>query len=185
MSAAAPDDGIKQVPLPSLMLLLSGMNGLLRRDNQHLTRIDFIGMRQHRFIGFKNTLIIIGRAIHRFGDSAQGVTGFDRVKTTFRPALRHLNAVTDLTYASDIPDRYQNFSLSSCEATSPVTVAVPSSATSILTFSAPGRLRPSICFSVYRPALLYCRRRRRPIFSRPLLSQNLIIPSFHTSSTVT
>lgn len=68
MSAAAPDDGIKQVSLPSLMLLLSGMNGLLRRDNQHLTRIDFIGMRQHRFIGFKNTLIIIGRAIHRFGD---------------------------------------------------------------------------------------------------------------------
>ncbi len=41
MSAAASDSGIKQVFLPSLMLLLSG---LLRRDNQHLTRIDFVGM---------------------------------------------------------------------------------------------------------------------------------------------
>ncbi|SQC43201.1 Uncharacterised protein [Klebsiella pneumoniae] len=50
MSAAASDSGIKQVFLPSLMLLLSG---LLRRDNQHLTRIDFVGMGQHRFIGFK------------------------------------------------------------------------------------------------------------------------------------
>lgn len=50
MSAAASDSGIKQVFLPSLMLLLSG---LLRRDNQHLTRIDFVGMSQHRFIGFK------------------------------------------------------------------------------------------------------------------------------------
>ncbi len=48
MSAAASDSGIKQVFLPSLMLLLSG---LLRRDNQHLTRIDFVGMGQHRFIG--------------------------------------------------------------------------------------------------------------------------------------
>lgn len=52
MSAAASDSGIKQVFLPSLMLLLSG---LLRRDNQHLTRIDFVGMGQHRFIGFKIT----------------------------------------------------------------------------------------------------------------------------------
>ncbi len=186
MSATAPDDGIKQVSLPSLMLLLSGMNGLLRRDNQHLTRIDFIGMRQHRFIGFKNTLIIIGRAIHRFGDSAQGVTGFDRVKTTFRPALRHLNAVTDLTYASDIPDCYQNFFL----------ILLRSNIASdrggaivrninIDLFGARQIKTIDMFFSVYRPALLYCRRRRRPIFSRPLLSQNLIIPSFHTSSTVT
>lgn len=42
------------------------LSGLLRRDNQHLTRIDFVGMGQHRFIGFKNALILIGRAIHRF-----------------------------------------------------------------------------------------------------------------------
>ncbi len=67
MSAAASDSGIKQVFLPSLMLLLSG---LLRRDNQHLTRIDFVGMGQHRFIGFKNALILIGRAIHRFATTA-------------------------------------------------------------------------------------------------------------------
>lgn len=85
--------------------------------------------------------------------------------------MRHLNAVTDLAYASDITYRNQNFFLIllRSDITSDRCGAIFSNS-NIDLFGARQIKSIDMFFSAYRPDLLYCRRRRHPIFFRPLLS---------------
>ncbi len=107
-------------------------------------------MGQHRFIGISKKYVdnhwpvstsLFLRLV------PQSVTGFDRVKRLLPPRFVSplTLGVTDLGYASDISDHYQNFLLIllRSDITSDRCGAI-FSVTSILTFSAPGRLSPSI-----------------------------------------
>ena len=49
-----------------------------RRNTQFLTRINFVGVAQHRTVGFKNRVVLVGVAIVFFGNGRQGVA-FDHV----------------------------------------------------------------------------------------------------------